>query len=141
MKVRNIIGLALAGLLCLFIIIPRHFNGQTATTHGVLVSWVAPTAVSGVTITGYAIWRAPESGTTCGTFSQVGTASGAATLSWNDPTSDLSVSASYCYEVQTLGTNSAGATQSAASPQATVTTPASWPANPSAPSSCTAKVQ
>lgn len=130
---RTFIGLFLLVIMLGLIAMPRRSRSQTATAHGVLVTWVASTS-SGVT--GYNVYRATSSAGVCGTYAQVNAAAVTGT-SWNDPTTNLSLSQPYCYVVQTV----AGANESGPSTTATVTTPAAWPSNPNPPASCSATVQ
>jgi hypothetical protein len=116
----------------------RYVHAQSASPHGVFVSWVASPTTG---ITAYNVFRAPSTSGTCGTYAQVGTVGN--TLSWLDDQSadtTLKTSTAYCYDVQAaVGTNLSALSGT----PATVTTPAAWPTNPAPPAAggCKATVQ
>lgn len=119
---------ALVMLLCLlaFIVIPRHIPGQSASQHGILVTWTA-TSTSGAT---YVLYRATSASGTCGAFTQIAT--GITADSYSDPASGLTAGTTYCYEVDAeVGTNLSG-------PSNVATVVATFPSNPAPPSGCAA---
>jgi hypothetical protein len=103
--------------------------GQTGTPHGINVTATASTT-SGVT---YDLYRC--SGAGCSVFTQV--TSALAAPAYLDPSSSLAVSTSYSYVMTAVK----GANESAYSNVATVTSPATWPANPNPPTGCNAQIQ
>lgn len=135
--------IALLGVILLLAAIcgPRFF-GQQATVHGDLVSWASSTS-SGVT--GYYVYRAPQvSGSCSGVTNFTLIATVGTVTSYNDPASGLSTSTGYCYEVDAFEPDSLDSSMtnsSGPSPVASVTTPSSWPTNPTPPSSCTVTTQ
>lgn len=96
--------------------------------HGVCVTWVASTA-SGVT---YNVWR---STTTGGPYTQLNTTADA-NLFFMD--SNAAVSTTYFYVATAVD---ASGDQSAYSNEASVTTPATFPQTPAAPTGTSAKTQ
>ena len=139
-RTNSIVALWLLGVMLGFIVAPRLVKSQSATVHGILVSWPTVASTSSYTVTGYAIFRATSAS---GPFTQIATVTGQAVSSYNDLASGLSTSTPYYYQVQTLGED-AGTTiadDSGASPTAAATTPATWPSTPPPPASCNATVQ
>lgn len=100
------------------------------TPHGVLVQWTASTS----TVVGYNVYRGTSAS---GPFTKL-TASPVTGTSYLDPTTDLTISTSYVYQVTAVDSNG---DESVASNQATVTTPTTFPTNPNPPSGCSAKNQ
>lgn len=128
---RTWFGLALLILMLGCFFLPRSTKSQSASPHGILLSWT-PSSTSGVT---YNIYRASSTSGVCGSYALI--SSGGAALSYSDLASGLSNSTSYCYEVDAV----VGSELSGPSNVATVTTPATWAANPAPPSNCTAATQ
>ena len=107
-------------------------NAQTGTPHGVELSFNG-------TATGYNVYRCPG---TCslisGTWAKINGSTLDPTITYLDPASGLAVNTTYSYAVTAV--NSSG-NESAYSNIVTVTTPASFPVNPAAPTGLTAIVQ
>jgi len=122
----------MAVLLALILAWPGRAPAQSGTPHGVYLSWSASTS-SGVT--GYNVYRWVGTG--------VPTSPLAAGVLGNAPCAPSAPAGSLCYVDSTVAINTtytysvtavAAGNESAASPQANVTTPATLPINPNPPS-------
>lgn len=111
-------------------------NAQSPTTHGVALTWTAPTvdangnALNPGTVVTYDVWRATVQ---AGPFTQINSAP-VSTNSYNDPASGLTAG-TYYYEITAKDSGGEGAPSN----EATVTI-STFPVNPGAPSGCAAKV-
>jgi hypothetical protein len=121
---------------------------QSATQHGILVTITAAAvgaaAGNGNTVAGYNIYRCPGTCTAptsgLGNFVKIDTSLDL-TLGYLDPSTDTGLTAGSTYTFAATVVDSAG-NESNFSPLATVTVPtAGFPANPTAPSGCSAKTQ
>lgn len=117
---------------------------QSGTAHGIEVTLTAPAvgaaAGNGNTVAGYNIYRCAGTCAATGAFTKIDTSLDL-TLGYLDPASDSALTAGSTYTYAATVVDSA-ANESAFSPLATVTVPTTgFPANPSAPSGCAAKVQ
>lgn len=129
-------------LLCRAFILWVAFGGtawaQSATQHGIALTWVAPTtdangnALPAGTVLTYDVWRATAS---AGPFTQINSSPVSGT-SYLDPASGLAANTTYFYEVTAIDAGGQGAPSAQAS--VSVTT---FPVNPGAPSGCSGKVQ
>lgn len=112
--------------------------GQTATPHGIALTWTAPTtdangnALPSGTVLTYDVWRATSA---AGPFTQINS-SAVTTTSYLDPSSGLTVGTSYTYEVTAIDTGGDGSPSNAFT-----ITPTAFPVNPGAPSGCGGKEQ
>lgn len=102
---------------------PPNNPSGSGTPHGVALSWSASATT---TVVGYSVYRATAS---AGPFVRVNSAliSG---LSYEDLASNLAVSTTYFYVATAVD---ASGNESVFSNQVSVTTPATFPANPQAP--------
>jgi hypothetical protein len=120
--------LALVGLLLFGF--PR-VHAQSATQHGVEVTWVASTTAG---VTGYNVYRSTDGVN----FTKL-TASPITVTNYLDQTA--AVSTSYEYDSTAVIVTGGVTDESSASNIASITTPAAFPTNPAAPTGCSAKTQ
>ena len=132
-------------IACLALFICGEAIAQAVgTVHGINVTLVAPAvgaaAGNGNTVAGYNIYRCAGTCTTSSTFTKIDTSLDL-TLGYVDPSSDTALTAGSTFTFAATVVDNVG-NESGFSPLATVTIPSTgFPANPSAPSGCTAKVQ
>lgn len=122
-----------SGAVLFLILLLAALPAAAQPTHTVTLTW-SWTQGNGGLATGYAVFRAPATGTTCpaagsSSFVQIGTVSTEATMTYVDTSSStntLTEGATYCYEV--TATDSAGSSPD--SNVASATIPFSVPVAP-----------
>ena len=135
---RKRVWVALAVLAAVVFLVCVYTHAQTATQHGILVKWNAVTtdangnALATGTVVTYDVWRGTAA---AGPFTQVNTIAVSGT-SYLDPSSGLSNSTTYFYEVTATDTGGQGNPSTAF--QVAVTT---FPVNPGVPTGVSATVQ